>query len=105
MPDQEEDGTIWMESGISVFDRQPFVALYWGDERCQMSPAEVRAHALRLLETAEAAESDALLYRVLDRLGLTEDERHWPIFIMEMRRGRAEGWPDRPTPPPDVVGQ
>lgn len=56
-----------MESGISLFTGEPFVALRSSGTlptgetvtlRGQLSPDELRAHALRMLEVAEAAMSD-----------------------------------------------
>lgn len=53
-----------MESGVN--DKgQPFVTSRWGDEVGQLTPDEVRQHAIKLVECASAAEFDAALVRAL----------------------------------------
>ncbi len=65
------DDFITMHSGVNQ-QHEGFIHLAWGkDLRIQFTPAEVRTHALRLLEAAEAAEGDAMVLRLLtDKVGL-----------------------------------
>ena len=39
----------------------------WGNQRAQLRTKEARAHAMQLLEAAEAAESDAFVFHWLMR--------------------------------------
>ena len=55
------DDRISISSGYGGTSRKPYVQLVWGAQVAQLSPDETRAHALRLLEVAEAAEQDAFL--------------------------------------------
>lgn len=52
---------ITIESGISFETLVPFVVVQWGDKAGQLSLAEARQHALRILEVTEAAEQDAYI--------------------------------------------
>lgn len=52
----------------------------------QLSPAEARAHALALLEAAEAAEGDSLVARALTELEL--DPASMGAFIVRLRELR-----------------
>lgn len=80
---------IAMHSGVN-YKREGFVHLAWGGLRAQFTPAQVRAHALRLLEAAEAAESDAAVLKLLEeRVGV---DRHRALaFIAELRSFREAG--------------
>lgn len=49
--------------------------------KAQFTPAEARAHALRILECAEAAESDALLWRWLEETTNATDEAKAAVLI------------------------
>lgn len=65
------DDFILLHNGLNS-EGKGFIHLAWGRElRIQFTPAEARQHALRLLEVAEAAESDAIVYRLLrEEIGL-----------------------------------
>lgn len=52
----------------------------------QLSPAEARAHALHLLEAAEAAEGDSLVARALTELEL--DQASMGAFLVRLRELR-----------------
>jgi hypothetical protein len=54
----------------------------------QQSPPEVRAHALALLEAAEAAEQDAAVLRVIRALELPDELAG--AVITELRESRDE---------------
>lgn len=53
--------TIWMESIVSSKTGEGKVNLRWGNLSAQMSVQEARDHAFAILETAEAAQTDAFL--------------------------------------------
>lgn len=52
----------------------------------QLSPAEVRQHALGYLEVAEAAEQDAAVLRVIRNLRI--DDELAGLVVMELRKSR-----------------
>lgn len=65
--------TISINSIISAKDFLPWVQLSWGSEKCQMTPAEAKAHAYSILEAAEAATSDSIMVGFLaDKVGLKD---------------------------------
>lgn len=82
-------GEILTESGVNPEGR-PFVAMMWGGERCQFTPAEARAFALVVLEAAEAALHDAAFVAWLQGppLGLTL--RQAAEVLAEQRQYRAD---------------
>jgi hypothetical protein len=88
---------ITMLSGVSVFTGEGYVEVRAlgkvGDLVVellgQLTPAEMRAHALAYLEAAEAAESDALVFAELtDQPGL--DVEHAAAFLVALRARRAD---------------
>ena len=61
---------IEMTSGVSLFTGEPYVQIVATIDgkpagHGQLSPAEVRAHAMAYLEAAEAAEQDANFYKLM----------------------------------------
>lgn len=54
--------TIWVESIISNRTKEGLVNIRWGNMSAQLSVKEARDHAIGILEAAEAATTDALLY-------------------------------------------
>lgn len=54
-------GMIDVQSYVSNQDQHGYVRLVWGREQGKLTPAEARAHALRILEAADAAESDEFI--------------------------------------------
>ena len=54
-------GKINITSLVSLLTEEGVVELQWGDEKGQLSLEEARAHGLKILEVAEAAETDAFL--------------------------------------------
>ena len=61
---------ISISSGYGGTSRRPYVQLVWGAQVAQLSPDDARAHALRLLEVAEAAEQDAFLVEFAEKIGI-----------------------------------
>lgn len=81
--------TLWMESGVNEHGK-PFVQTRWGDQAGQLSPAEARQHGLRILECAEAAESDSAVIGFLtaeDGMNLSMDRAAPFLGIMREHRG------------------
>jgi hypothetical protein len=63
--DASEDFLI-LHSGVNLHG-QGFVHQAWAGLRAQFTPDQARAHALRLLEAAEAAESDQCVLALLEK--------------------------------------
>ena len=61
---------ISISSGYGGHSRKPYVQLVWGKHVAQLSPDEARAHALLLLEVAEAAEQDAFIVEFAQTIGI-----------------------------------
>lgn len=57
--------TIHIISGVSAFTGEAFCAVRWNNENGQLSPDEVREMALHWLGAAEAAEQDAVVFKML----------------------------------------
>jgi len=71
--DKPVSDTINISSVVSSRDYRPFVQLKWGQEGCQMTPAEAREHAYGILAAANAADMDAILVLFLkEKVGLKE---------------------------------
>lgn len=87
---------IRVESYVSNKDERGYVRLVWGTEEGKLTPQEARMHALRILEAADAAESDSFIFEWLktrvnlsgfdNRLAVLRDFRK-----MRVERARAEG--------------
>lgn len=56
---------ISVTSGVSAKRGVGFVTVAWGDEVGQLSTEEARAHALGIIEAADAADFDAALVKAL----------------------------------------
>lgn len=57
--------TIFMEAIVSGRTRQGMVNIRWGFLSAQLTVEQTRKHAIDLLRTAEAAQSDAFLHWLL----------------------------------------
>ncbi len=80
---------IDISSGVSGQTGEGFVEMHWGQERGQLTPTEARLHALRILEAADGAESDAFL------VGWMRDQVHAPDgaivqLLADFRKYRQE---------------
>lgn len=85
--DASEDFIV-MHSGVNM-QRRGFVHVAWGSLRAQFTPAQARDHAFALLQAAEAAESDAIVFRLLEkRVGL--DPARAMAVIGELRQFRDD---------------
>lgn len=65
---------ILVTSLVGYKTGEPLVELAWGDQKGQLSSAEARAHAYRILQAADAAESDLFIWRFMtDTIGVSTD--------------------------------
>ena len=90
----ENLSNIFMTSGVNK-EGEGFVTVSaHGDKGTilagQLSPDEIRDHALAYLTAAEAADQDAAVYRVIVRLDIPEPERFASMIITELRKHREE---------------
>lgn len=80
---------IQVESIVKSRDLEPAVVLNWGEEIGELTPAEARAHALVVIETAEGAEGDAFLMHFLHtRVGLPVE--HAAQVLKDFREWREQ---------------
>jgi hypothetical protein len=80
--------TIHVESMVASRDGMPFVVLKWGDERGQLTPDEAREHAHLILEAADAAESDAFIFKfVTEKIQIPEQAAQ---ILLEFRKFRDQ---------------
>ena len=80
---RQSSQSIEMSSGISHRTGKGFVSLAWGHEQGQWSVDEARQHAMRLLESAEAAQYDSIFVQWLLAAGLTDRiEKAAELLIM-----------------------
>lgn len=83
---------IDIETVVSVLNEEPFVLVRVGKMEGRLTPSEARAHAMSILEAAEAAESDAALVAFLKkRVGLASQADYAAILqdFRKYREGRA----------------
>lgn len=99
---QQEEQTIYTGSIFGANTQKPLVELAIGDAPgIQMDVATARLVAMRLLAAAEAAETDAILWKMAEELiGLEGDHR--AAFLLTARQIRdelrAETMPDPKEP-------
>lgn len=85
---QMRSDDLAMESGVSSRTGEPFVHMRWGDEAGQLSTDEARAHAVKIIDAAAAAEFDAALVKALTReMGLPYETA--VAFLGTMREMRG----------------
>lgn len=67
---------IFVTSIVSGRTYEPLIEIQWGDRKAQLGLDEARTHALGILEAAEAAESDAFVFKWLTRdiIGTADDD-------------------------------
>lgn len=92
-------GALEFLSGVSVFTGEPFVHIRLDGRLIgQVDPETARRIGLDALAVAEAAESDALIVRLLtETVGL--DEQAALSFLVAMRDARSTGPPDEQGEP------
>lgn len=67
---------IFITSIVSGRTYEPLIEIEWNGQRGQLQLDEARQHALGILEAAEAAESDAFVFKWLTRdiIGTADDD-------------------------------
>ena len=65
----------------------------------QLNPDDIRQHALGYLETAEAAEQDAAVLRLIRNLGLPDEIAG--LVITELRKSRNDAYDEEDGQPDD----
>lgn len=89
MPSPRDE--ILVESLVSSRTRKGMVQISWGDNRAQLTAEQARRHALLILEAAEAARSDELVFSLLtQKLGLPDAQAVAVIGSMREMRERAD---------------
>jgi hypothetical protein len=84
---------ILITSLVGYKTGQPIVQLEWGDKKAQLTAEEARAHAFRVLECADAAESDLFLWEfATTTIGVTTDGA--AKLMQEFREFRERRRPD-----------
>jgi hypothetical protein len=87
---------VTVSSSFGQKTQRGAVELTLNDERSQMEPKKAREIGLMLIEAAEAATSDEMLVKLLDRMGLDDAEARGRMLIelREIRQGsRDVSWP------------
>lgn len=85
----EPDDTIWIETMVASRTGEPCVVLRWYDHSGQLTPAEAREHAMKVLAAADAAESDAFLVQFMaQKIGV--DKPQQAMMLQEFRKFREE---------------
>lgn len=85
----KDEETIWITSLVSSRTKEGVVELNWGDKKAQLSPEEARKHALKILECADAAETDAFIVEFfVKRLGQEFDKAL--MILQDFRSFRDE---------------
>jgi hypothetical protein len=86
--------TIHIVSLVSVSTGEGIVQLTWGNEKGQLSPEEARAHALKILECAESAETDAFVVEFFEKILKSTRDQAIQI-LMEFRNFREARYKEK----------
>jgi hypothetical protein len=78
---------IHITSLVSSRTKEGVVQLNWGDKKAQFSAEEARKHALRIIECAEAAETDAFIVDFFVK-ELNQEFNHAVRILVEFRAFR-----------------
>jgi hypothetical protein len=86
---------ITVASGFGQLSRRGFVDFTLNEVRTQMPADKAREVGLMLLEAAEAAESDEIFVKLLEKTGLpAEAAGRMLLELRELRQGtRGTSWP------------
>lgn len=86
-----DDQTIGIFSIVSAKTKEGLVQLKWGENGCQMTPEEARQHAYGILDAANAAESDSIMYKFLVDIVKLPPENAFLLFkeFRQMREKHA----------------
>ena len=83
-----DQNVLWHQSGVNQ-KGEPFVQLIRGETVIsQMDVEQAREHGLAMLEAAEAAETDAFMWRWGQRMGLGAEQAG--AMLVDFRKMRAE---------------
>lgn len=92
MSDENKRPALWVENIVSGKSFEPLIHIKLDDIVIgQMSVDEARQHAAQVFECAEAAESDAFVFKWLSRdiIGSDQDHRdNWDQIINEFKQFR-----------------
>ena len=86
--EDDDDGTLHTDGGVSLFSGEPFVLARVGQHSWQWTQAEARAFAVLLVRTAGFAEDDAILLRQLRAMELPDEVVGG--FISAVRNARVD---------------
>lgn len=87
LKDSQVGGTLMVTSMVGANDGAPMVRLSWGPVAGELTPAEARAHGSLMYESAEAAETDALLFEWV-ATELKGDKRAGAVLVHKLRNAR-----------------
>jgi hypothetical protein len=73
MSERDEEVQFSVSSLFGMMTGKGLVAVQFGSQKCQIEPGEARRLAMLLLESAEAAESDAAFVHALTAMGMARD--------------------------------
>ena len=88
---------VTVSSGFGVKSQRGTVDLTINDERTQMDARKAREVGLMLIEAGEAAASDEMFMRLLDKIGASKDPETRGRFLLELREIR-QGTKDTSRP-------
>jgi len=86
---RSELDNVTVASGFGQATQQGFVELTLNDQLSQFEPKKAREIGLMLIEAAEAASSDEMIMKLLDRVGIENVEARGNMLIelREIRQG------------------
>lgn len=91
---QATPNTINVSNILAHRNYEPYVCLAWGQQEAQLTVEESREHALAILECAEAAVGDSLIWRLLEeKLGI--DDERIAVVIEDLRTFREDRRPKK----------
>jgi hypothetical protein len=88
--DDADPGTIWVSSIVSHKTHEGMVQVQWEGKGGQMSPEQARQMGQQFFETAEAAESDSIVYQILHGFDSPDNEIMAVNMIATMREIREK---------------
>lgn len=86
---QAHEETIGITSGVNR-EGKGFITIEWGEKKAQLTPNEARAHALAILECAEAAEAASAFMALCEKNGIIGGAMAWMMREFRILRWRRE---------------
>lgn len=72
--------------------KHTFVQMNWGEQVAQLTPLQARQHALAILEAADAATTDLLMFEWLqDAVGMSEEQAMGAMASFRDARAKQHG--------------